>query len=74
VFEPLARDLAGRAERAGAVMRGLADPTRLRLRLVAPETTVTDVVAPFLAGLAADMPMVDVREALPASIYEQVER
>lgn len=72
VFEPLARDLVGRADRATAIMRGLAEPGRLTLRLVAPETTVADIVAPFLANLPVSAPMVDVREALPASIYEQV--
>ena len=72
VFVPLARDLIGRADRAAAMMRGLAGPDRVSLRVVAPETTVADVVAPFLAGLPASLPMIDVREALPASVYEAV--
>lgn len=72
VFLPLARDLVGRADRAAALMHELAAPDQITLRMVAPETTVADVVAPFLAGLPADAPMVDVREALPATVYEQV--
>jgi DNA-binding transcriptional LysR family regulator len=72
VFLPLARDLVGRAERAAALMHELAAPDQVTLRMVAPETTVADVVAPFLAGLPADAPMIDVREALPATVYEQV--
>lgn len=72
VFLPLARDLIGRADRASAIMRGLADPDHVRLRLVAPETTVADVIAPFLASLAAAVPLVDVQEALPAAVYAQV--
>jgi DNA-binding transcriptional LysR family regulator len=72
VFLPLARDLVGRADRAATLMRGLATPDRVTLRLVAPETTVADVVAPFLARLPEDAPMVDVREALPARVHEEV--
>jgi len=72
VFVPLARDLVGRADRASAIMRGLADPDHVRLRLAAPETTVADVIAPFLASLTAAVPLVDVQEALPAAVYAQV--
>ena len=72
VFLPLARDLVGRADRAAALMHGLAAPDRVTLRLVAPETTVADVIAPFLAALPRDAPMIDVREALPARVHEEV--
>lgn len=72
VFLPLARDLVGRADRAAALMRGLAAPGQVTLRLVAPETTVADVIAPFLATLPEAAPMVDVREALPASVHSEV--
>ena len=47
VFLPLARDLAGRADQAEALMQGLGEPGRLPLRLAAPETTVADVIAPY---------------------------
>jgi DNA-binding transcriptional LysR family regulator len=72
VFLPLARDLVGRADRAAALMHGLAAPERVTLRMVAPETTVADVIAPFLAHLPAEAPMIDVREALPARVHEEV--
>lgn len=72
VFLPLARDLVGRADRALMLMRGLSAPGRVTLRMSAPETTVADVIAPFLATLPTDAPMVDVRETLPASVYAEV--
>lgn len=72
VFLPLARDLVGRADRAAALMHGLATPGQVTLRLVAPETTVADVIAPFLAALPSSAPMIDVREALPARVHEEV--
>ena len=72
VFLPLARDLVGRADRATAVMQGLAAPDQVTVRMVAPETTVADVIAPFLARLPSDAPMFDVREALPALVHQEV--
>ena len=72
VFLPLARDLVGRADRAVSLMHGLAAPDQITLRLLAPETTVADVIAPFLARLPAAAPMIDVREALPARVHEEV--
>lgn len=72
VFLPLARDLVGRADRATALMHGLAAPDQVTLRMVAPETTVADVIAPFLALLPGDAPMIDVREALPSRVHEEV--
>ncbi|MGD8485494.1 MAG: LysR family transcriptional regulator [Chloroflexota bacterium] len=71
-FLPLARDLVGRADRAEALMQGLHEPAGLTLRIVAPETTVADVIAPFLARLPRDAPMIDVREALPAQVHADV--
>lgn len=72
VLVPLARDLVSRADRASAIMHGLAEPDHLSLRLVAPEVTVADIVAPFLALLPAASPVIDVREALPAAVYAEV--
>ncbi len=72
LFLPLARDLIGRADGALALMRDLSGSHRISVRLVAPETTVADVIAPFLASLPAAAPMVDVREALPASVHAEV--
>ena len=72
VLVPLARDLVSRADRAAEIMRGLTEPDHLSLRLVAPEVTVADIVAPFLALLPTSSPVIDVREALPAAVYAQV--
>lgn len=72
VFLPLARDLVGRADRATTLMHGLAAPDQVTLRMFAPETTVADVIAPFLARLPVDAPMIDVREALPARVHQEV--
>src|SRR5688572_29175705 len=47
---PMAQDLVARAEAAEGQMRAVADGTRIRLRVVAPATTVADVIAPFLAS------------------------
>jgi DNA-binding transcriptional LysR family regulator len=74
VFLPLARDLVGRADRAASLMSEQAAPDQVTLRMVAPETTVADVIAPFLARLPRDAPMIDVREALPARVHEEVMR
>ncbi len=72
VFLPLARDLVGRAERAEAIMGGLAESDQVTLRMVAPDTTVADVIAPFLAALPPDAPMVAVQEALSSQIHAEV--
>ena len=72
VFLPLARDLVGRADRAASLMHGLAAPDQVTLRVVAPETTVADGIAPFLAHRSPASPMIDVREALPARVHEEV--
>lgn len=72
VFLPLARDLVGRADRAASLLHGLAAPGRVTLRMAAPETTVADVIAPFLAHLPQAAPLIDVRETLPARVHEDV--
>lgn len=72
VFLPLARDLVRRADRAASLMQGLAASDRVTLRIIAPETTVADVIAPFIAQLPGDAPMVDVKEALPALVHEEI--
>lgn len=72
VFLPLARDLVGRADRAASLMHGLTAPEQVTLRMAAPETTVADVIAPFLAHLPQTAPMIDVRETLPARVHDEV--
>jgi len=71
-FLPYARDLVSRADAAVALMHGLIDGRALRLTLVAPETTVADVIAPFLATQGADDPTILAREALPTEVFSEV--
>jgi DNA-binding transcriptional LysR family regulator len=53
-------------------MHGLTAPEQVTLRMAAPETTVADVIAPFLAHLPQVAPMIDVRETLPARVHDEV--
>ena len=71
-FVPMARELVARADAARAVMRGLMDGSGVRLTLAAPETTVADVIAPFLATHGPDDPTVLAHEALPADVFAEV--
>lgn len=70
---PMARDLVSRAEAAENIVRGLAQNQVMSVSLVAPETTVADVLAPFLATRGPGHVEVNVREALPNEIFEIVE-
>ncbi|MEO8469781.1 MAG: LysR family transcriptional regulator [Chloroflexota bacterium] len=71
-FVPMARELVARADAARDLMHGLADGSGIRLALVAPETTVADVIAPFLATQGRDDPTILAREALPADVFAEV--
>ncbi len=71
-FLPMARDLVTRADRALAAMAHLGTVRSVPLTMVAPETTVADIIAPFLAGRRQDASAVDVREALPATVFDLV--
>ena len=71
-FLPMARDLVARADRAVATMSMLGEARTVPLTLVAPETTVADVIAPFVAAHGSDLPTINVREALPNSVFEEV--
>ena len=71
-FLPLARDLIRRTEVATDFLRGMASPTTVSLSLVAPETTVADVIAPFLAERGGGGPAVTVRESMPSQIFAEV--
>ncbi|MCY7418290.1 MAG: LysR family transcriptional regulator [Chloroflexi bacterium] len=73
-FLPMARDLVARADRAMVTMAMLGDARTVALTLVAPETTVADVIAPFVAANGSDLPAINVREALPSSVFEEVRR
>jgi DNA-binding transcriptional LysR family regulator len=71
-FLPMARDIVARADRAVSTMAVLGDARTVPLTLVAPETTVADVIAPFVAAHGSDLPAINVREALPSSVFEEV--
>ena len=69
VLLPLARDIVARADGAVASMR---DPLAIRpvsLTVVAPHTTIADVIGPFLATLGADALKVTVREAPSLAVF-----
>ena len=60
-----ARDLLSRAEQVERAADALASGRLSALHLAAPTTTLTDVLAPFLATLGADDPVPMVRELEP---------
>lgn len=69
-FVPVARDLARRAEAAAEAAATLAAGRLQHIRIAAPGTTFTDVLAPFLATLRPDDPLPSVSEEPPQRIYE----
>ncbi|MHB1474026.1 MAG: LysR family transcriptional regulator [Dermatophilaceae bacterium] len=68
-FVPVARDLARRAEAAAEAAATLAAGRLQHIRIAAPGTTFTDVLAPFLATLNQDDPLPAVWEERPQRIY-----
>ena len=68
-FLPVARSLVAQAETALDIAAALAAGRLQRVTIAAPGTTLTDVVAPFLATLEADDPMPAVLEEVPGSVY-----
>lgn len=73
-FLPLARDLVARADSAQAAAATIAAGRLERLTIAAPGTTLTDVIAPFLATLEATDPMPAVWEEVPVSVYAALSR
>jgi DNA-binding transcriptional LysR family regulator len=68
-FVPVARDLARRAEAAADAAATLAAGRLQQISIAAPGTTLTDVLAPFLATLHPDDPLPAVSEESPQLIY-----
>lgn len=64
-FVPIARDLLGRSEAAERAAASFAAGRLTSVRLAVPTTTLTDVLAPFLATLGAGDPVPIVRELDP---------
>jgi DNA-binding transcriptional LysR family regulator len=73
-FLPVAEHLLDQASQAQAAAAEIAAGRMRRLTIVAPETTLTDVVVPFLATLTADDPMPSVRAEVPAAVYASLGR
>lgn len=69
-FLPVAREVLDRADAAREVAAGIATGRLKHIRIVAPGTTIADVVAPFLATLLPDDPLPAVRAEVPRSIYD----
>jgi DNA-binding transcriptional LysR family regulator len=68
-FLPYAHDVLRRADGARAAARSYAAGRLESLTIAAPTTTLTDVIAPFLATLDADDPMPTVLESDPHEAY-----
>lgn len=73
-FLPIARDLTARCDAAREVASALGNGEAGRIALVAPVTTIADVIAPFIAGMAADAPMLTVEQVPPADAYSALWR
>ncbi|MEU9240756.1 LysR family transcriptional regulator [Streptomyces sp. NPDC048385] len=68
-FLPVARDLVARARLARDTARSMASGAGIPLTVIAPATTVTDVVAPFIVAGGPQGQIVDVVEASPHGVY-----
>ncbi|WP_306207091.1 LysR family transcriptional regulator [Actinoplanes sp. RD1] len=68
-FLPVARRVLAEADRARAEAAAIAAGRLSRLTIAAPATTLTDLVAPFLATLGPGDPMPAARAEVPGSVY-----
>ncbi|MEV6012864.1 LysR family transcriptional regulator [Streptomyces sp. NPDC051976] len=68
-FLPVARDLTARCDAAREAAAALAGGEVGKIALAAPVTTIADVIAPFIAQMRADAPMLTVEEVPPADAY-----
>lgn len=73
-FLPVARDLVVRVDLAKDAAAALREGALASVVLSATGTTLTDVIAPFLATWTAEDPVPAVWEDLPASIYGSIDR
>jgi DNA-binding transcriptional LysR family regulator len=69
-FLPHAQDVLHRADSARDVARTYAAGRLERITIAAPTTTLTDVIAPFLATLGPDDPLPTVLESDPREAYD----
>ncbi|MFI5429394.1 LysR family transcriptional regulator [Aeromicrobium sp. UC242_57] len=73
-FLPHAQDVLRRARGAQDAARSYAAGRLERLTIAAPTTTLTDVIAPFLATLGPDDPMPTVLQSDPSEAYDALQR
>lgn len=72
-FLPMARDLVARAAAAQGAMEAFAAGQPTPFSVVAPATTVADVIAPFLATSGPDAPGLTIREELPSAVFDALQ-
>jgi DNA-binding transcriptional LysR family regulator len=72
LFIPMARDLVGRADAAVIAMRDPARSPSLNLSVIAPKTTITDIIGPFLVALEAEALRVTIRSGAPFRVFRIV--
>lgn len=68
----VATDLVTRADRAKALARQLAEGTLARVSVAAASTTITEVLAPFVATLTPDDPFVSVGAVAADAVHNAV--
>ena len=73
-FLPAAQEVLSRAETAREAAAGIAAGRLQNITIAAPGTTMTDVIAPFVATMGPDDPLPAVREAVPRTIYAELAR
>jgi DNA-binding transcriptional LysR family regulator len=73
-FLPLVEELLSRADALVTAARDIAAGRMEQLTVAAPGTTLTDVVAPFLATLGPADPMPAVWEQVPTTVYASLSR
>ncbi|MDI2027706.1 LysR family transcriptional regulator [Saccharopolyspora sp. TS4A08] len=73
-FLPVVRDVLQRADAARAAAESLAAGRLVNLAIAASPTTLTDVIAPFLATFGPDDPMPTVQEAGGQAALDRLER
>ena len=72
-FLPVARDVVARADLAVRAAEAIRDGAMTSITISCPGTTLTDVIAPFLATWGPEDPMPTVWEKLPSQIFPSVE-
>jgi DNA-binding transcriptional LysR family regulator len=68
-FVPLAEEFGVREQHFERAVRDLAAGTARHLVLAAPETSIAEIVAPFIATLGADDPLIRVRRESPGRLH-----